>query len=116
MQNQTARALLSETDENTRENVSQYADALMKSDWIPLETTMQEESKLFSFCPKGHGGLSFFVVAKNEMEAFSKVDAHVKEHHFDEANKPKWEAQGWGTDYYVCEIADPSQIIEHSND
>lgn len=71
MQNQTARTLLSQADENTREKVSQYADALMKSDWIPVETPPPYSCKVKWLHENGFEDIGFFYA---EVQQFATFD------------------------------------------
>jgi len=68
--------------------------------------------KLFAFEPNGHGQLSFYIIAENEKEAFELVDKYVKENYF-KNNKYDYEAEGWGTTYYILRKAKKGEVIEN---
>ena len=75
--------------------------------------------RLYAFQPKGHGELSFFVMAESEGAARAAVDAYIegrKNEHPDFSDWWEWLADGWGTDYYRLTVAEAGQVIVNSND
>lgn len=70
--------------------------------------------KLYAFYPNGHGQFSFFVMADSEENARIKVTEHIKKNHTKD-DVINYEAQGWGTDYYKCVVADENTILENDN-
>jgi hypothetical protein len=72
---------------------------------------MTNKIKLYAFEPNGNGELSFYTIAKNKKEAFDIVDKYVKEKHFSN-NKFDYDANGWGTDYYILTECEYGSIIE----
>ena len=66
--------------------------------------------KLYAFQPKGHGQLSFFVMAETKEQAIEQVGKHIAEDGYD------YNASRWGTDYYECTEVGPGVVIENEND
>lgn len=67
--------------------------------------------KLYSFCPSGHGELSFYIVADNINEATEKVKAYIQNNNID-----KYDCYGFGTDYYKVTATEPNCVITNRND
>jgi hypothetical protein len=59
--------------------------------------------------PKGHGQLSWFVVAESEDQAISCVEEAMKHH-------DPYDYDGWGTDYYCLTISAPNICVTNNND
>lgn len=70
--------------------------------------------KLYAFQPNGHGQLSFFVMAQSTDEAFEAVDKHIRTE-YTRNGVYTFEADGWGTDYYVLTVVDSGIVIENDN-
>ena len=72
--------------------------------------------KLYVFRPKGHGPLSFYIMAANEVQARLEIDKWIagalKRNKF----VSNWEVNGWGTDEYELEIYEPLQVAVNDND
>lgn len=71
--------------------------------------------ELYVFTPQGHGQLSFYVMANSTAEAWVNVEMYIKKNLIDEKGELKYEAQGWGTDYYLLEVAKPHQVLINDN-
>jgi hypothetical protein len=74
------------------------------------------ENRLYVFKPKGHGELSFFVIAETETQAREIIDLHIKENYTKKDGSLSYEVSGWGTDYYELTIAEQGQVITNNND
>lgn len=78
------------------------------------------EMKLYAWQPKGHGELSWFVMATSEAEAKATVDQEIKRRSLLPWHEPDQIVDGmvwgWGTDYYQLTVLDPGQPISNSND
>jgi len=70
--------------------------------------------KLYAYQPKGHGEYSFFTIAESEEEAKKAVDKYIAETLTENATV-KYEARGWGTDYYRLTVLKAGQVIENDN-
>lgn len=68
--------------------------------------------KLFAFRPDGHGQQSFFVVAKDELEARERVTQHIIKHY---GAGFGYDVEGWGTDYYSMTEHEITEVIENDN-
>lgn len=78
--------------------------------------------KLFAWQPKGHGELSFFVMAEDETAARAAVEAHIAEglaaneqDDWPERSIHSGEIQGWGTDYYELTVVEPGVVLTNHN-
>ena len=71
--------------------------------------------KLYVWRPKGHGELTFMVVAETMEDATIAVIRHIQEHYTISAY-PIYEAQGFGGGYYQLEIYEPGEVAENNND
>jgi hypothetical protein len=69
--------------------------------------------KLYAFQPKGHGELSFFVMAESEDEAKQAVESYIKS---EEAKGRILDYDQWGTDYYMMTVLEAGEVIENDND
>lgn len=67
--------------------------------------------KLYSFCPKGHGELSFYVVAPNCEKATELIKDYIKSNELDE-----YDYYGFGTDYYSVTETDCENVVVARND
>lgn len=67
--------------------------------------------KLFSFCPQGHGQLSFYIMAESEESATTQVKEYIKNNNLDE-----YDYYGFGTDYYQVTATEPDVVITNRND
>lgn len=72
--------------------------------------------KLYGFRPKGHGPISFFVMADNKKEAVKAIDDEIKVIQA-EADKNWWQisTDGWGTDYYECKEVGAGVVLTNNN-
>jgi hypothetical protein len=71
--------------------------------------------KLFAWQPDGHGQQSFFVMAENESQAFSAVEAEIQRLLSEKDWFSSYDYAGWGTDYYKLTIADVGEVIANDN-
>lgn len=69
--------------------------------------------KLYCWFPKGHGQLSFSVMAQDEGSARAAVDAQVEKARHDQGD---YSVKGWGTEYYSLAIFGAGEVVEHRND
>lgn len=67
--------------------------------------------KLYAWQPQGHGDPSFFVMAESIEAATAAVEAQIK---VDKATY-NIDCYGWGTDYYVLNIADAGVVLMNDN-
>jgi len=77
--------------------------------------------KLYAFQPRGHGQLSFFVMAENEADALAAIDAEIAKHQKDRDDYDlmwwsSFDISGWRTDYYKLTVADAGQVVTNDND
>ena len=75
--------------------------------------------KLFAWQPNGHGELSWFVLAEDEMEARESVEAEIARRlalPFENNERiTEYEFGGWGTDYYTLTVADRGCVLCNDN-
>lgn len=67
--------------------------------------------KLYSFCPSGHGELSFYIIAKSKEDAIKRIKAYIKDNNLDE-----YDYYGFGTDYYQITVTEPNCVLTSCND
>jgi hypothetical protein len=79
-----------------------------------------EELKLYAWQPKGHGELSWFVVAATEAEAKRAVDREIARRRALARSDLEYigasEIEGWGSDYYMLTVAKRGQPVENANE
>lgn len=73
------------------------------------EDRAQGGSKLYVWTPRGHGQLSYFMVARDERSAREAVDEKVKT---DRKKYGNCSVLGWGTDYYELRVYDIGEGVE----
>ena len=71
---------------------------------------------LYVWRPRGHGQLSFFVVAASLAEAKAAIDAHVDHTYRAHDGTLAYEARGWNTDYYEGFSYSVGTVVEHPNE
>lgn len=71
------------------------------------------EKFLFEFIPQGHGSNIFVCIAENEEEAYNIIDSHIQQEFTSYAGHLVYEAQGWGTDYYKCNMQPLNKILSY---
>jgi serine protease inhibitor ecotin len=85
-----------------------------------LRAQVSGSLRLFAWQPKGHGEMSIFVLAENEVEAIAAVEAEMlRQEALDEDDDNYYTCgsfNGWGTDYYVLTVAEPGQVIFNYNE
>lgn len=67
--------------------------------------------KLYTFEPQGYGSDIFVTVAQSREEAYSKLNLHILEQYTTKFGSLRYEAYGWGTDYYKCTEHTLSKIL-----
>jgi len=77
------------------------------------------DMKLYAWQPKGHGEMSFFVMAGSEEQAKiavqCRIDAELSKQ--DEDNYfSSMDFSGWGTDYYGLTVVTAGVVVMNSND
>ena len=79
-----------------------------------------EELKLYAWQPKGHGELSWFVLAKSEMAAKSYVESEMVRRKSlpdgDDCKISNYECRGWGTEYYALTVASIGVVLTNENE
>ena len=75
--------------------------------------------KLFGFQPRGHGELSWFVMAETEESARDAVEADIKRRRALPFTNPnhihETDYAGWGTDYYTVSVASAGVPLSKEN-
>lgn len=75
--------------------------------------------KLFAWQPNGHGELSWFVLAADELEARKAVEDEITRrlalHAGNSERITEYECNGWGTDYYTLTVADRGYVLCNDN-
>jgi len=69
---------------------------------------------LYTWWPKGHGQMTFSVVAESEEDAFAFVSEFI-ETHYRKDGAYFYEAQGWGTAYYELTVHEAGVVVLHEN-
>jgi len=64
--------------------------------------------KLYAFQPNGHGELSAFVMAEDEVSAKQAVINAAKEEGI-------YNISGFGTDYYITTVVGPLTVVWNDN-
>jgi hypothetical protein len=76
--------------------------------------------KLYAWQPRGHGELSWFVVAADESAAKIAVENEISRRmalHFDDPDCiDDTEVYEWGTDYYRLTVAAPGVVLSNYNE
>lgn len=80
--------------------------------------------KLYIFEPRGHGSLSFFVMAETEEEAFRLIDSEIerrlklkpRDNDYIRNHLNDYACSGWGTEYYDLSVIEPGMVFTHTND
>ena len=75
------------------------------------ENKTKSNLKLYSFCPQGHGQLSFYIIAESEESAITRIKEYIKNNNLDE-----YDYYGFGTDYYQVTVTEPNAVITNHND
>jgi hypothetical protein len=85
-----------------------------------LSDDVGEELKLYAWQPKGHGELSWFVVAETEAEAKDAVDREIARRLSLPWDEPDhigdYDVEGWGSDYYTLTVAKRGQPVSNDNE
>jgi len=75
--------------------------------------------KLYAWQPKGHGELSFFVMADSEDTAKESINEFIKKHkgkYDDDFWIEEGDIRGLWTDYYELTVCDKNQVLVNYND
>lgn len=74
--------------------------------------------KLYSFQPKWHGPLSFFVMAESKAKAIEFIDDEIARRKMlrDEDNISEYDVKGWKTDNYICTEVIYGEVLTNPND
>jgi hypothetical protein len=79
-----------------------------------------EGLRLYAWQPKGHGELSWFVVAATEAEAKNAVDREIARRRALPWDDPEHigasEVEGWGSDYYTLTVAERGRPVDNANE
>ena len=75
--------------------------------------------KLYAWQPRGHGELSWFVMADSEQAALDAINAEMTRRKalpfIDDESIGEYECGGWGTDYYRLTVAGCGEVITNEN-
>jgi hypothetical protein len=76
--------------------------------------------KLYAWQPKGHGELSWFVVAESEAAACEKVWLEIQRRStlefVSQGRIDKYDYDGFGTDYYELTVVEAGVVLTNNND